>query len=59
MAQQQTTDKTCEKGIAEISLRNDRFRGIALLESMYKLISMIIHRQLKNAVKYHDFVHGF
>jgi hypothetical protein len=35
------------------------FRGIALLETIYKLISMIIHQRLTTSIKLHDVVHGF
>jgi Reverse transcriptase (RNA-dependent DNA polymerase) len=35
------------------------FRGIALLETIYKLISMIIHLQLLTTIKLHNAVHGF
>ena len=34
-------------------------RGIALLESIYKLLSMIIHIRLMDTVDFHDSVHGF
>ena len=36
-----------------------KYRGIALLESVYKLISGLINRRVTNSVKYHDSVHGF
>jgi hypothetical protein len=37
------------------------FRGIALLEVIYKLISSIINRRLAKALnnKFHDAIHGF
>ena len=35
------------------------FRGIALLETIYKLISMIIHRRLISSINFHDGIHGF
>ena len=36
-----------------------KFRGIALLESIYKLISSIINRRLALAIKFDDALHGF
>ena len=33
--------------------------GIAILESIYKLISMIIHIRLMDTVDFYDSVHGF
>jgi retron-type reverse transcriptase len=35
------------------------FRGIALLETAYKLISLIIHRRLTSTIQFHDSIHGF
>jgi len=35
------------------------FRGIALLETIYKLISCIINTRLKHNIKFHDAIHGF
>ena len=36
-----------------------KYRGIALLESVYKLISGLINHRVTSSVKYHDAVHGF
>ena len=36
-----------------------KYRGIALLEALYKLISSIINIRVCTNVKYHDGVHGF
>jgi hypothetical protein len=35
------------------------FRGIALLETIYKLISCIINTRLKESIKFHESIHGF
>ncbi|MGL4351544.1 MAG: RNA-directed DNA polymerase [Plesiomonas shigelloides] len=36
-----------------------KYRGIALLESVYKLISGLINHRVTTAVKFHDAIHGF
>jgi Reverse transcriptase (RNA-dependent DNA polymerase) len=38
---------------------NQGFRGIALLETIYKITSMIIHLRLTSAIKLHEAIHGF
>jgi len=35
------------------------YRGIALLEIVYKLVSAIINRRLADAIQFHDAIHGF
>lgn len=37
----------------------DQYRGIALLEVIYKLISAIINRRMADAITFHQAVHGF
>jgi Reverse transcriptase (RNA-dependent DNA polymerase) len=37
----------------------DQFRGIALLEVVYKLVSTIVNARLGDAIKFHKAVHGF
>jgi hypothetical protein len=36
-----------------------KYCGIALLEVMYKLVSMIIHLHLQAAIDFHPSLHGF
>ena len=36
-----------------------KYRGIALLESLYKLISGLINHRVTNSVQFHDSIHGF
>jgi Reverse transcriptase (RNA-dependent DNA polymerase) len=38
---------------------NKGFRGIALLESLYKVVSMIIHRRSTSSINLHESIHGF
>ena len=35
------------------------YRGIALLEVLYKLITRIISDRINNSINFHDAVHGF
>jgi hypothetical protein len=36
-----------------------KYRGIALLDVVYKLISMIIHLRLQTVINFHPSLHGF
>jgi uncharacterized protein (DUF433 family) len=38
---------------------NKGYRGIALLETIYKVMSMIIHRRLTSTINLHESIHGF
>ena len=35
------------------------YRGIGLVEVMWKVVAVILHCQLTTAITYHDFLHGF
>jgi hypothetical protein len=48
----------CSGILVLIPKGNGELRGIALLETIYKLISSIINRRL-GAIKLHDCIHGF
>ena len=37
----------------------EEFRGIGIVEVMWKVVAAILHCQLTNAITYHDFLHGF
>ena len=39
--------------------QQNQFRGIALLDVLYKLVSRIIHTRINNSISYHDSLHGF
>ena len=39
--------------------QQNQFRGIALLDVFYKLVSRIIHIRINNNVDYHNAIHGF
>jgi hypothetical protein len=36
-----------------------KYRGIAILEVVYKLVAKIIERRLSSKIKFHDAVHGY
>ena len=48
-------------GILVLIPKNDQnqFRGIALLDVIYKLVSRIIHTRINDNIQYHEAVHGF
>ena len=35
------------------------YRGIGLVEVMWKVVASILHCRLTTAITYHDFLHGF
>ena len=35
------------------------YRGIGILEVMWKVVAAILHRRLTASITYHDFLHGF
>ena len=35
------------------------YRGIGLVEVMWKVVAEILHFRLATAIAYHDFLHGF
>ena len=35
------------------------FRGIGLLEVLWKVVAVILHRRLTAGIKFHDALHGF
>jgi uncharacterized protein YqhQ len=37
----------------------DQYRGISLLEVIYKLLSSIINQRISLKIQYHDAIHGF
>jgi hypothetical protein len=37
----------------------DQYRGIVLLEVIYKLVSAIINQRISGEIQYHQAVHGF
>ena len=40
-------------------LERGKYHGIALLEVLYKLVSMIIHVCIQDCIKFHPSIHGF
>jgi hypothetical protein len=40
-------------------LEQGKYRGIALLNVIYKLVSMIIHICIQDAIQFHPALHGF
>ena len=38
---------------------NGEFRGIGLVEVIWKLLTIILHRRLTTGIKLHDVLHGF
>ena len=39
--------------------KSDNFRGIGLVEMIWKTMSSLLNRWLKEAIKFHDVFHGF
>ena len=37
----------------------EAYRGIGLVEVMWKVVVEILHRRLATAITYHNFLHGF
>ena len=35
------------------------YRGIGLVEVMWKVVAAILNRRLTSSITYHDFLHGF
>ena len=35
------------------------YRGIGLVEVMWKVVAAVLHRHLTTSITYHDFLHGF
>ena len=35
------------------------YRGIRLVEAMWKVVAAILHRRLTTTITYHEFLHGF
>ena len=35
------------------------YRGIGIVEVMWKVVAAILHRRITTAIIYHDFLHGF
>ena len=35
------------------------YRGIGLVEAMWKVVAAILNHRLTTAITYHDFLHGF
>ena len=42
-----------------IPKRKKEYRGIGLVEVMWKVVAAILHRRLTTAITYHDALHGF
>ena len=42
-----------------ISKGKTEYRGIGLVEVMWKVVAAILHRRLTTAITYHDALHGF
>ena len=42
-----------------LSKGRKEYRGIGLVEVMWKVVAEILHRRLKTSITYHDFLHGF
>jgi hypothetical protein len=55
------TPAAFQAGVLVLVPKSDvgKYRGIALLEALYKLLSALINRRVCKAVKWHDAVHGF
>ena len=47
------------KAVAMILKGRKEYRGIGLVEVMWKVVAAILHRRLVTSITYHDFLHGF
>ena len=42
-----------------IPKRRKEYRGIGIVEVMWKVVAAILHRRLATTITYQDFLHGF
>ena len=47
------------KTVVLIPKGRKEYRGIGLVEVMWKVVAAILHRRLATTITYHDFLHGF
>ena len=47
------------KTVVLIPKGRKKYRGIGLVEVMWKVVAEILHRWLATAITYHNFLHGF
>ena len=47
------------KAVVLIPKGKKNYRGIGLVEVMWKVVAAILNRHLTASITYHDFLHGF
>ena len=53
------TEEATWQVVVLIPKGGEDYRGIGLVEVMWKVVAVILNRRLTASITYHDFLHGF